>query len=162
MPTPKTKKINIQKISEQHLIDSKIKRRQKGVSWHRFALFVLGLAVLLGGTVIGYTFFANTPVEPTPAPQIIVPEEEEDQQETQTQTSPPPAPIKMVLISETPTGFLNVRKGAGTNFEKVGEVKPGESYELVGENEAKTWYQIKLADGTTGWVTKQYAKEKTN
>lgn len=72
----------------------------------------------------------------------------------------PSVKLQEVEILETPTGYLNVRKGPGTNFEKIAQVKPGESYSLVSEDETAGWYEIKLSDSSTGWVTKQYAKIK--
>src|SRR3989344_1987252 len=64
------------------------------------------------------------------------------------------SPIKEVTsrtleISETPTGWLNVRSGPGTNFAPVGRVNPGEVYPLLAEE--GEWYRIE-----NGWVSKQY------
>lgn len=64
-----------------------------------------------------------------------------------------------VRISDTPIGSLNVRTGPGTNYSKIGQVTPGEEFEVVKYDEAHGWYEIKL-EGGTGWVTKQYVQVK--
>ncbi len=62
-----------------------------------------------------------------------------------------------VTIKQTPTGFLNVRETASTVAKIVAKVNPGESYPFVDENES--WYEIKLKDGTSGWISKTYAQK---
>lgn len=47
------------------------------------------------------------------------------------------------------TTFVNVRTGAGTDFEKIGEIRPGEVYAITGE--AAGWYSFDF-NGQTGWV----------
>lgn len=62
-----------------------------------------------------------------------------------------------VLILETPTGFLRVRKDASLGSAEIARVKPGETYDLLDEKE--NWYQIKIDDKTSGWISSQYAKK---
>lgn len=45
--------------------------------------------------------------------------------------------------------WVNVRAGAGTDFEKIGEIRPGEVYAITGE--AAGWYSFDF-NGQTGWV----------
>lgn len=63
-----------------------------------------------------------------------------------------------VLINDTPTGFLRVRATPSTNGTEIGQVKPGEIYPLVDEN--SSWFEIKLTDGSEGWVSQQYAAKQ--
>lgn len=63
-----------------------------------------------------------------------------------------------VIILETPTGFLRVRESASLDSREIDRVNPGETFEV--ESETKDWFEIKLADGKTGWVSRQYAEEK--
>lgn len=63
-----------------------------------------------------------------------------------------------VLILQTPTGFLRVRKDASVNALEVGRVNPDEVYNLV--DEISGWYQIELKDKTKGWISSQYAKKQ--
>ena len=72
-------------------------------------------------------------------------------------SSSPSATSRTLEISETPTGWLNVRSGPGTVFVSVGRVNPGEVYPLLAEE--GEWYRIKfVSEGRDkeGWVAKQY------
>jgi len=60
-----------------------------------------------------------------------------------------------VKITETPTGWLNVRSGPGTNFEKITRVDVGGKYVLL--EDGKKWYKIKLDDEVEGWIFSEYA-----
>lgn len=64
-----------------------------------------------------------------------------------------------VVILETPTGYLRVRKEPSTLAEEVGRVKPGEKYELLDEDEKTGWYKIQLDEGDEGWISNQYASK---
>jgi hypothetical protein len=65
---------------------------------------------------------------------------------------------QLVEILSTPTGFLRVRSEPSTLANEVGQVKPGETYELVEEDIDTGWFKIIIAEGKEGWVTNQYAK----
>ncbi|MBU0572706.1 SH3 domain-containing protein [Patescibacteria group bacterium] len=58
-----------------------------------------------------------------------------------------------VMIEDTPTGWLRVRKAPGGI--EIAKVEPGESFALI--DEKADWYQIELNDGTLGWVSKEYS-----
>jgi len=82
-------------------------------------------------------------------------------QPTQSPLEPTPtAAVKLtkVTISQTPTGFLRVRDNSSLAGNQIGEVKPGEIYDLL--NETAGWYQIKLEDGKIGWISSQYATKE--
>lgn len=73
--------------------------------------------------------------------------------------SPSVAPGKqMIVISETPTGFLRVHQEASITSAEIAQVKPGQEFVLEQEN--GKWYQIKLPDGKLGWVSSDYAEKK--
>lgn len=63
-----------------------------------------------------------------------------------------------VTIASTPTGFLNVRSTPSLSGAVVSQVHPGESYVLVSEQNG--WTQIKLADGSEGWVSSEYVTKQ--
>ena len=64
-----------------------------------------------------------------------------------------------VEILSTPTGFLRVRSGPSTLADEVGQVTPGETYELVEEDEDTGWFEIVFDKDKEGWITNQYAKK---
>lgn len=72
--------------------------------------------------------------------------------------SPSAMPSQAVIVSDTPTGFLNVRESASVTSKKIGTVTPGDSLELVSEEDG--WFRVKISDGTEGFISAQYAKKK--
>lgn len=64
-------------------------------------------------------------------------------------TTPPPT-------SGGPTATIttaaNVRSGPGTGYYVVAGVYPGQVLAVLGRNHTSEWVQVRLADGTTGWV----------
>jgi hypothetical protein len=73
--------------------------------------------------------------------------------------TPSPAPVvsKIVILS-TPTGFLRVRETNNVSAAQVALVYPGEKYDLVSEQ--GDWFEIKLPDGKTGWISNQYSSKE--
>ena len=59
-----------------------------------------------------------------------------------------------------PTGkfvqSLNVRKGPGTDYERVGSIKQADVVEVLGRDEQTGWGKVKLSDGTIGFVNLSY------
>lgn len=77
---------------------------------------------------------------------------------SQTSTSAPQVPkVEKVTVLDTPTGFLRVRENSSIASSEIGRVSPEDSLELVTEKEG--WFQIKMTDGKTGWISSQYAKK---
>lgn len=66
--------------------------------------------------------------------------------------------LPKVLILSTPIGYLRVRQGASIATSEIGQVTPGESFDLV--EEKVNWYKIKLKNGKEGWVSAQYAQKQ--
>lgn len=65
--------------------------------------------------------------------------------------------ISQVLILDTPTGFLRVRDDGSLGGNQIAQVLPGEKYDLLSEKNG--WYEIKLSNGKTGWISTQYAQK---
>lgn len=68
------------------------------------------------------------------------------------------AQAKLKILS-TPTGFLRVREDSNVDSFEIGQVKPGEEYEIIEEKVG--WFKIKLSDSTAGWISASYV-EKLN
>lgn len=162
----KTIKINVRKPAAEKLLDAQALPK-KSARISRVVAISAAVGFILGGWLLAYLFFSKNPATPDFTPEIIVPEDEESLAEPipEPQAAPVPTPtppaveIQQVLILDTPLGYLNVREGPGTNFAKIGQVNPGETYELVSED-ATAWYQIRLDASRTGWVTKKHAEVK--
>ncbi len=48
------------------------------------------------------------------------------------------------------SGLVNIRSGPGTSYDKVGELKAGETLQVIGQS--GDWYKVSLATGAAGYV----------
>jgi len=97
-------------------------------------------------TLVGYKLTAVVKL----APSGETPKEEE---------TPPQQQETLVEILSTPTGTLRVRDKPGLGGAEIGQVKPGERYRFLEEDEATGWFKIEYQKGKEGWVSNQYAKK---
>lgn len=92
--------------------------------------------------------------------QLIIDAKLEKEEKAKINNIVTPTPFKqmvaMVKIKETETGWLRVRNLPSSGGVEVGRVKPGESYELLDQN--NDWYQIKF-DNNNGWISAKYAEK---
>jgi len=69
---------------------------------------------------------------------------------------------EFILIKNTPTGWLNVRRDPDINSEIIAKVNGGEKFIVLTSTIAKKgssgWHQISLTDGRIGWVSAEYAE----
>ena len=63
---------------------------------------------------------------------------------------------KNITITETETGWLNVRGGPGVTYKILTKVYPSEKYVVLEERD--NWYKIELEDGSDAWITSRYAQ----
>jgi hypothetical protein len=70
-------------------------------------------------------------------------------------TLPPGAPWAAITA-----GALNVRRGPGTNYPVVGQLKQNDVVEISGKNADSSWLQIVYPTGTIGrgWISASYAQ----
>jgi cytoskeletal protein RodZ len=64
-----------------------------------------------------------------------------------------------VTVSDTGGAGLNMRAGAGTGHAKVKTLREGAEVEIIGGPEdanGYTWWQVRDADGATGWVVEDF------
>jgi hypothetical protein len=67
-------------------------------------------------------------------------------------TQPTPKPIEKVVINAP----VNIHESPGTSSPVITRVSQGGTYELISTTD--DWYQIKLLDGTTGYVSRALSK----
>jgi hypothetical protein len=106
---------------------------------------------------------ANSYFKPSPAPSgtpspTPTPTEVPKPVNGKRATPTPTRAADTVVILETPTGFLRVREDASVSSSEIGRAIPGDSYPLI--DEQNDWYEIKLANGQVGWISKQYAQKQ--
>ncbi len=129
--------------SDHVLRVSKTGYKEKSIRIRTTAGYKLTVAVYLSTTLEPQSAVVEDPVASSSA-------------EPTTPISPTKAE-ESVTILDTPTGFLRVRASSSVSGAEVGRVIPGESYPLVSEQTG--WFEIQLKDGTSGWISSQYAKK---
>ena len=65
---------------------------------------------------------------------------------------------QMILIKDTPTGWLRVREDSTINASESGRVNPGQKFELLEEKTG--WYKIEFEKNKTGWVSSEYCTKE--
>ena len=160
--------ISIQRVTEQRLIDSKLRQSSNQANrMSRIVAVATFLGLIAGAAVLVYFAFWHKPVMESnlgEQPRITIPQEATTTEPEIPESVPAPLPpqpevlTQQVEILGTPTGFLNIRSGPGTGNPKIGEASPGDVFDLISQDVVRGWYEIRLTATTTGWVTKQYSK----
>lgn len=70
----------------------------------------------------------------------------------------PTTATDLIVIKNTPTGFLRVRDNPGLGGKEIAQIKPKEEYVLL--EETPGWVRIRLKDGKEGWVSSSYIQKK--
>lgn len=68
------------------------------------------------------------------------------------------APTERIRIMDTPTGFLRLRSQSSATSSEIGQVIPGDVYDVLEKSEDESWQKISLPDGKEGWVSSQYTQ----
>ena len=71
---------------------------------------------------------------------------------------PAPKPGDKASTGYLTEDYVNLRKGAGTGNAVIVCMRKNTTFTLVSEKPTGDWYNVKLSDGTTGWVIKNYIK----
>ncbi len=62
-----------------------------------------------------------------------------------------------VSVLQTPTGYLRVRESDSVSSPELAQVRQGTKLILLQEKE--DWFEVKLPDGQTGWVSAEFVKK---
>ncbi len=65
--------------------------------------------------------------------------------------------LQIIEVTQTPTGYLNVRATPSAGGQLITQVLPGEKYVLLESQSG--WGKIRLKTGEEGWAAKQYMRE---
>jgi hypothetical protein len=63
-----------------------------------------------------------------------------------------PTPTPVPVTATVGVDRLNVRSGPGTDFERIATGLRGESLTVLNQEENCAWLQVRIPDGTVGWV----------
>lgn len=126
------------------------------------ALVVAFIAIAIVTPIYGLVSNFGAPQQfsaPRPAPVVEAPAPEAAPTAAPEApaTSTPAATGKRLRIGISPLGFVNVRNGPGTNYKKLREARPGETYAYTTVENG--WYRIVDDTGGAGWISETYAEE---
>lgn len=65
--------------------------------------------------------------------------------------------VRKVEVTSTPTGWLRVREKPSLAAKEIGRVNARDQLELV--SESGDWYQIRMSNGTVGYISAAYARK---
>ncbi|MBI4058152.1 SH3 domain-containing protein, partial [Candidatus Gottesmanbacteria bacterium] len=100
---------------------------------------------------------ATVQASPTPQPSITAAVVDSSPSPSATPAASPSVSISPTItltIKDTELGFLRVRGEPATSAPEVGQVSPGQTFTLQGEQDG--WYKIEYTSGKTGWVSASY------
>ena len=135
-----------------NLLPLKGRKPKRGKVYNASVVSLIILALIFsGGVFYQYIYKADFSLSLDPIPRIksLAPLEETKEPEEEE--------IIMIVVENTPTGWLRVRSGPGTNFIEIDRVFPKESFPLL--EESGNWYKIEIEGRTNGWISAQYANK---
>jgi hypothetical protein len=97
--------------------------------------------------------FTATPIPTrTPLPTLTFTPSETIIPPTPSDT-PPPTATPPILGSVVSLQSINMRSGPGVNFSALSALKPATRVQILGRNTDGTWLNIRMDDGSEGWVS---------
>lgn len=122
----------------------------------------IGVAAMLGGcrpstpTTIPPTATPEVPT-PTTIPPTATPEPPTPTAVVPTETATPtPTAAKPANVALVTADALNVRRGPGTLYSVITVVRRGTSLTVLGQDPSGSWLNVRLPDGTEGWVSRAF------
>ncbi|MCS6842924.1 MAG: DUF3048 C-terminal domain-containing protein [Caldilineales bacterium] len=99
------------------------------------------------------------PPTPTPEPPTPTPTPEATPTPDATPTPEPPTPTPTPVASLRPTDDdINVRKGPGTGYGKIGQVTRADNLAVLGKSADGAWYKVCCINSQEGWIAAQFAQ----
>jgi hypothetical protein len=69
-------------------------------------------------------------------------------------TVEPPTPTPQAASFTVQSATVNVRSGPGTSYSRIGQLRAGQTYEILGRNDTGDWWQFSF-NGDPAWVAAQ-------
>lgn len=125
---------------------------------------ILPIYNLIGGFNSGNSVGSRPTSRPAPIEEVYVPEDEGENvlegDGDELEVNIDQETINKVLILETGIGFLNVRDLPSIKGKILIKIRPGEEYDYISGKEG--WYEIKISEEITGWISSNYAEKIEN
>jgi len=122
---------------------------------------LLVIVLIIGLVIVGLAYWYRSSEKAKKEAEIEKMKEQQQAEESTEIVEEEPEIIEeevlTVIIKQTETGWLNVRKGPGTGYPILIKIYPGESYELL--EESGNWYKIRV-ENEEGWIFNKYANKQ--
>ena len=139
---------------ENDLLDSNLKPLQRIPELAIITLVFLVLVTVGIRNIMVFTTERPQSSQPLPAPAApaVLAETEEIKPETI---------LTVKIDGATASASVNIRQSPTTDSEKIGKARGGDTFKYVSMN--SDWYEIRLDDGTTGFISGEFiVKEETD
>lgn len=94
------------------------------------------------------------PPQPTPTATLVMSNSEASAPTEAALANPPqPAAQQSSQAQLVAPGSVNIRSGPGVDYDIIGTLNANTTMPIIGRNLDSSWWQIKITDGTTGWVS---------
>lgn len=93
---------------------------------------------------------------PTPTPVVV--DTPTPIPPTPTDTPLPPTPTPEPVVAEIRIEALNLRAGPGVQYDRIGQVQRGQTFDVVGRIPGGDWIRICCVNGKSGWVATEYVR----
>lgn len=128
-----------------------------------WAISTMGFVLLVSFSLWNINISKATTQQPQPTPAVLaetqqaIPEVTAAAIPEATAGAKPEAEPETTLKVRINDGseFVNIRQKPALNSEKIGQANDGDTFEYISLNAG--WYEIKLADGSTGFISAKYA-----
>lgn len=110
------------------------------------ALGIRNINASAAKTVLGATATATPSVAPSANPATLPPEPE---------TAAVQSKALVVIKLDNPSLSVNIHQDPTADSAKIGKARDGDTFEFVSENSG--WYEVKLPDSSTGFISANYA-----
>ncbi|MBV7330704.1 tetratricopeptide repeat protein [Chloroflexi bacterium TSY] len=126
-----------------------------GIQGGDILLFLQGIPLAVDGTMFGYcNVLRSHHPEKTLTVEVLRLSTGELCKGQPTSVSPPSTPTPTPpLYATVQIGSLNVRRGPGVNYARIGVVSRGQQMPVIGQANSCSWLEIVTEDGQTGWIS---------
>lgn len=67
--------------------------------------------------------------------------------------------VQIISATASKSASVSIREEPSTDSAKLGKARNGDTFEFVSKNQG--WYEVKLADGSTGFISAKYIKGRS-
>lgn len=118
--------------------------------WCVFLILLAFILACLASCSAAVPLGAMAPIPITDTPTVSVVAQGRDNA-----TLPTPTPSTCTVQTGVPSGRLNLRKGAGTQYPVIGVLEEGDVLTVLADGD---WLAVMVSDGTRGYINSRFCR----